>query len=145
MSEIPQQLTPEQEIKILEQQLAEKKRALETLPEVKKPEKQLFHEVVREHMETIRKPQDDTAKKTFVFRPSAKQTDDAKKKADDLKETEHKEQVESLVEIALSKGIVDAVETARHLNDPHLLDDFHDAIVDVYFDKLVAAREVESF
>ena len=143
MSESPSQISPEEEIKILEQQLEQKKHALEAQqPEVGKTEKDVLHDVLHENMEAIQNPQDDSQKKTSILAPTAQQTVMANSTAKDLQETDHQQQIHALVEIAISKGLVDAVETARHMGNPHLLDDFHDAVVDSYYQKILEHRGI---
>lgn len=140
----------EEEIRALEEKLAARKvvegeHGTASLRE----EKEVFRDVLREHVES--------AKEIVEQRASAEQVDSssvpssappfdyvaqAKQKADDLREKAHHEQVEALVEIALTKGILAAVNVARHLGNLHLLDDFHDLLIDEYYDKLVQARKI---
>lgn len=142
--------TLEEEIRALEEKLAARKVA-----EVKqkaegsmREEKDIFRDVLHEHVES--------AKEIAEKQTTAGSTDSAnipatplfnyaarvQQKADDIREKEHHEQVEALMEIALTKGILEAVHVARHLNNPHLLDDFHDILVDEYYEKLVQARKI---
>ena len=59
-----------------------------------------------------------------------------------LQEKEHEHIIEELVAIALTKSIFSAIAVAKKLKNPHLLDDFHDALVDHYYDKLIQARKI---
>lgn len=133
----------EEELRVLEEKLAARKVGGEG-----KEEKDVFRDVLKEHVES--------AKETAEKQMAAENTDSVKtlgaplvthgahaqQKADDLREKEHHEQMEALVEIALTKGILEAVRVARHLGNKHLLDDFHDILVDEYYDKLIQARKV---
>ena len=138
--------TLEAEIRALEEKLAARKQVEGNARE----EKEVFRDVLKEHIEGAR----EHAGQNMETNGEVEQAGDAvfpplqtnvvlhKQKADDLKEQEHHEQVEALVEIALAKGILEAVAVARHLQNPHLLDDFHDALVDEYYEKLLQAREL---
>ncbi len=44
-------------------------------------------------------------------------------------EDEHKKKTAALLQLANDKGVLNAVSVAKNLNDPHLEDDFHDALV----------------
>lgn len=50
---------------------------------------------------------------------------------------EHHEQIQGLVDIAFQKGLDHAIEVAGKLNNPHLLDEFHDILIDELYNKLV--------
>ncbi len=53
----------------------------------------------------------------------------AKKVEDMFVEKQHQGQVMELMQIAQSKGILNAVSIINHIKDPHLKDEFHDALV----------------
>ena len=131
----------EEELRVLEEKLAARK-------EEGKEEKDVFRDVLREHVESAK---EDAEKQVAAESADSANTPPplpsshiahARQSADDLREKEHHEQVEALVEIALTKGILAAVYVARHLGDLHLLDDFHDMLVDEYYDKVIQARKV---
>lgn len=146
---MPEEMWPslKEEIHALEAKLAEKKHALETEGVPAQPEKDVFREVLREHIEGVKEqavpsvPIPSPAAPVPATSQSANLA--AKAEADRIREEEHHKQIESLVQIAVTKGIINAVSVARHLGNPHLMDDFHDALVDEYYDKLVAARVIE--
>lgn len=52
-------------------------------------------------------------------------------------------EVETLIQIAFEKGIVAAINAAKAKNDPHLLDDFHDALIDRFYQELVKAGKIK--
>lgn len=58
-------------------------------------------------------------------------------------EKQHEPEIEALIQIAFDKGIAAAIEAAKAKNDPHLLDDFHDALIDRFYQKLVEAKIIE--
>ena len=63
---------------------------------------------------------------------------------DPLAGLDHREQIEELAAIAFSKGIVEAVTIARRANDPHILDEFHDTLVDRLYEYLVQEGVIET-
>lgn len=144
IQELPKTL--EAEIAELERKLAARKEA--ALGGDNKEEKELFREVLKEHVESAKEVVHEakTDQPAFSSSTPASSSHDyaaqTKGKADEIREKEHREQIEALVDIALTKGVLDAVAVARHLGNPHLLDDFHDMLVDEYYDKLLQARKL---
>lgn len=55
--------------------------------------------------------------------------DDVKKKSIALEKEEHDDQINELMAIAGEKGIFSALKVVRGLQNPHLLDDFHDHLI----------------
>ncbi len=122
----------EQEIRALEQRLEEKKRALAEQGTVARPEKEIFRDVVREHMEFaapsavppvshVKAPLPPVAGQSAV-------QDDA---------------VQNLVAQALSGSIASAMDRA-YRESPYLVDALHDRLVDEYYDKLLALRKIDA-
>ena len=135
-------ISPEEEVRRLEQMLEEKKRELAGRAENVPEEKEIFREVLRGHIEEVRKSPSEGAS---VVMPSVSHllTDDLGMKAVALqKEEEREKQVRVLIEIALTKSIQAAVKVAQSAT-PYLLDELHDHLVDDYYDKLVALRKVK--
>lgn len=58
-------------------------------------------------------------------------------------EIQHTPEIEALIQIAFEKGIGEAIKAAKAKNDPHLLDDFHDALIDRFYQKLVEAGKIK--
>jgi len=52
-------------------------------------------------------------------------------------------QVKALCDIAFDKGLDTAIEEAKKLNSPYILDEFHDALVDELYKKMVEAGKLE--
>lgn len=127
-----------EEIKALETILREKKRELEVKGE-RQDEKELIKEVVREHVERAaempRAPSASAQPPPSSLTPS--EPPQPQPADDPLAGLDHREQIEELATIAFSKGIVEAVNIARRANNPHLLDEFHDALVDRLYEYLV--------
>lgn len=58
-------------------------------------------------------------------------------------EKQHAPEIEALVQIAFEKGLIAAINAAKAKNDPHLLDDFHDALIDQFYQELVKAGKIK--
>ena len=129
------EISPEDEIRLLEAKLAIKKRELEERGEIKH-EKEVFKEVLKEHIETVRPVTGDTAS---GVKPVI--SDSALKTAQKIKDDEQESQLEHLLQIALGESLLRAVHIAEALG-PYMLDLLHDTLVDKYYDKLVAARRI---
>jgi len=131
----------EEELRVLEEKLAARKME-------GKEEKEVFRDVLREHIESAK----ESVEKQIIIEPadsanvpgapSFNYAAHARQKADDTREQEHHDQVAALVEIALTKGVLAAVQAARHWGNAHLLDDFHDMLIDEYYEKLIQARKI---
>ncbi|MBI2640314.1 MAG: hypothetical protein HYW91_00290 [Candidatus Sungbacteria bacterium] len=133
----------EEEILELERKLEEKKRELAESGAAPVEEKEVFREVLREHVEEAR-PQA-PGEGPAVLAPSVTHVlaDDLKKKADEVKKKElREEQVRELIEFALTRTINDAVKVAERAT-PWLLDELHDHLVDDYYEKLVQLRKLK--
>ncbi|OIP77534.1 MAG: hypothetical protein CO002_03895 [Candidatus Portnoybacteria bacterium CG_4_8_14_3_um_filter_44_10] len=52
-------------------------------------------------------------------------------------------QVKFLCDLAFQKGLDFAIQTARNLDNPYVLDAFHDALVDELYKRLVTERKIE--
>lgn len=129
----------QEEIRALEQRLEQKKReAGET--EKDAPEKEMFREVLKEHIESVRRPPSAPVPSLPTDAAAAKPA----AKADDQAKSEREEEIRALVELALTKSVEDAVRIAEK-ESPYLLDELHDHLVDEYYDKLVALRKIQVF
>ena len=69
--------------------------------------------------------------------PAAIPKEEAKIKASELKLLGEEEQIKHLSDLAFHKGIGHAVEVAQNLDNPYLLDKFHDTVVDRLYQELV--------
>ncbi len=138
MAEIEQRgfANPEEEIRELERRLEEKKRALSEAGAEIPHEKEVFRDVLKEHIEDIRRTPGEHA---GIPPPPPKKDDsgDFKKVKEELTED-----VRILVEIALTKSIEEAVRTAERAKSPYLLDELHDHLIDDFYDKLVSLRKI---
>ncbi len=73
--------------------------------------------------------------KNATYTASQQQT--VQQQVQKLKDEPKERQIELLVQMAFDKGIVEAVEIAKNLKSPYLLDEFHDTLVDNLYNKLV--------
>ena len=131
---MPQPESAQEQIKWLQEQLEAKQQELTRAGE-QKHERDVLKEVVR----------DISAEKIFPGDPSLTvplSNDDTTQKAQELQEKEHEHIIKELVAMALTKGIFSAIAVAKKLKNPHLLDDFHNALVDHYYDALVQSRKI---
>lgn len=136
-------VSPEEEILELERKLEEKKRELAERGAPPAEEREVFREVLREHVEEARPQAPGEA--PAISAPSVTHVlaDDLKKKADEIKKKElREEQVRELIEFALTRTINDAVKVAERAT-PWLLDELHDHLVDDYYEKLVQLRKLK--
>lgn len=117
----------EVEIAELEKQLAEKKQELEDKKEVKH-EKEIIKEIIKEKTET---PAPSTIKPVASSQKAIVKTVKA------LKGEKKERQVQLLTDLAFQKGVIHATEVARNLDDPYILDEFHDTLVDELYQYLV--------
>lgn len=87
-------------------------------------EKEILKEAVSENIQTVQPVSDDQQQITA-------QT------AQQIKEEPKERQIKLLTDLAFKKGLSHSVEVARRLDNPYLLDEFHDVIVDELYNKLV--------
>jgi len=60
-----------------------------------------------------------------------------------IKKLEKNQQLKSLVDMAFGKGVAHAVEVVRNLENPYLMDEFHDVLVDELHKTLVEKGKLE--
>ena len=53
------------------------------------------------------------------------------------------EKLQHLVNLAFEQGLLMAIDHARKMNDPYLLDAFHDVLADKLYQELVAQHKLE--
>ena len=77
-----------------------------------------------------------------TFQPTQQQA--AVQNAKQISSQPKEKQVYLLTELAFDKGIPHAIEVARRLDNPYLLDEFHDALVDELYNKLVETGKLKA-
>ncbi len=137
------EISAEEEVRALEEKLAEKKRELaqrETETPSDAHEKEMLREVLREHIEDVRRSTPHPVSPPDIsslpqMQPSVTPS------SGDAADFERNEQLRALIETALSKSVATAVREAEALS-PYLLDELHDHLVDQYYEKLVQLRKI---
>lgn len=64
--------------------------------------------------------------------------------ADEIKKFPANQQVGALVALAFEKSLGEAIKVARHIDNPAILDEFHDILIDRYYKALVEKRKFKS-
>lgn len=134
----------EDEIRELEQKLAEKKRVLAEGGATPREEKEVFREVMREHigekMPSSSLPASPPVSKLSAGAPLMPGIAPIRNAADDVA---REAKVAALVERAMTTSIEAAVRAAQ-AESPYLVDALHDRLADEYYDKLIQLRKLES-
>lgn len=133
-------VSPEEEIRELERKLEEKKREaavrqLAEKGEAKPEEKEMLREVLKERIGALKQPPVSPQPLTPTPLPPAGQP------ADGLAHP-REEDTRALIEIALTRGIAEAVKIAER-DSPYMLDELHDHLVDDYYEKLIQLRKLK--
>lgn len=143
-------ITPEEEIRALEAKLAEKKRehaaagGAPTETDAPRAEKEIFREVMAEHMAKSRPTTTATPADNTLIAPAPPVGGAAPSSAADAAAAAAREQkLASLVEYALTHTIESAVSRAEK-ETPYLIDELHDRLADKYYEKLVQLRKLEA-
>lgn len=128
---------PEAEIAELSRLLEEKKKAFEAQGE-QKEHKEIFQEVFSEkYKEALPPPSGGGLGGSVTSAPRAMASDDPQHKV------LHEQQLQALVDFALTHGLMNAVARANR-ETPWLLDALHDRLADEYYQKLVQAKEIKA-
>ena len=120
------------EIKELEAKLEAKKREM-AASGTEAPEKHIFKAVVREH----------TGHETAPTQPGSLSPSSGSQAAGaPILSPADEQKIDELVTHAFTKGIPAAIEEARKMNVPFLVDMLHDRLADEYYQKLLEARKL---
>jgi hypothetical protein len=126
----------EQEILELEKKLAAKRASL--TPEAPKPLEQVLE---TEQAATKKFVQPDPQKISAPLTPPVIQK--AKDEAEAFRGMEKNQQLKGLVDLAFQKGVIYAAEVVRNLDNPYLMDEFHDTLADHLHKELVEKGKLE--
>ena len=140
MAEYTKEKTPEEEIRELEKKLEAKKQELAEKGMAAAPEKEVFREVLKTHIEEARVSPREAAPPLAGGTPTG---GTQPQKTDDRQKEERARKLAALIEFALAKTIRGAVGAAES-ESPYLLDELHDHLVDEYYEKLVALRKIDT-
>ena len=137
-----QTMSPEEEIKKLEQQLEQKKRELAKTETTPQEEKEMLREVLKEHIETLRPAAPSAAPTPPPVMPAPMPPAPADTQAHIKQGEQDQATVRLLVEKAMTGTIEDAVREAEKIS-PYMVDELHDHLVDDMYDKLVSLRKIK--
>ena len=79
-------------------------------------------------LESEKMVQDKLEKEIKTMQVSPQMQDDAKHKAQKIKDLDEKGKIMRLLQLVDEKGVAFAVQTARKMKDPYILDIFHDVL-----------------
>lgn len=121
-----------EEIKVLKERIERLEAQIE---KEKIPEKK--EEIVKREIKTYLKE----LQKTPSFAPPVATRDEVK----EIEKFSRGEQVGALISLAFEKGLPKAVSIAKALKNPAILDEFHDTLVDLYYQTLVEKGIIKPF
>lgn len=116
------------EIKELKERLEKIENQLEKEIKSEEEKEQLMKQEIKDYFEELHKQS--------PFVPSLSDQDEAK----EIASFEPNQQIGALINLVFQKGLPKAISVVRALNNPALLDEFHDILVDYYFEILVKKR-----
>lgn len=103
-------------------------------PEVKElspeKEKEILKEALSQHIERI---QPITRAQQQTITQAAQQ----------IKDQPKERQIQLLINLAFEKSVIEAIEVARGLDNPYLVDELHDTLIDELYNKLVEEGKLE--
>ncbi|MDO8529968.1 MAG: hypothetical protein Q7S10_00965 [bacterium] len=116
-------MTDEEKKELLPQTSEEVKsqEAGESLPAEQEP--------LREERATDKTAEKELRKKIEEMHLDPKLQQQSKAQADDIKSLAQKEKLETLLKSAKNKGVIYAIHVAKSMDDPYILDTFHDMLV----------------
>ncbi len=126
-------------IKISPEELAELKARIEKL------EAKLERKEMAKERETKIKAEIKSFIKEMSQKPSFAPPVQTRDEAKEIEKFSRPEQVGALVNLAFEKGISYAVKVAMELQNPAILDEFHDTLVDKYYQYLVEQNVIKPF
>lgn len=121
----------QEEVVELEKRLAEKKKELAEKKEGDRHDKELIKEIIKEKVEVPK------SVKVTPLAPAVPPPKVVAKKAKELTGEKKERQIQLLTDLAFEKGVIHATEVAQKLDDPYILDEFHDTLVDELYKHLV--------
>jgi hypothetical protein len=128
----PEKAVPEKEAPKMETpEIAELKKRIEKL------ETQLEKEKAPEEKERIVKQEIKTYLQKLQKMPSFAAPKVVRDEAKEIAKFPTTQQVGTLVSLVFDKGLHQAISVARALNNPAILDEFHDILVDRYYQILI--------
>lgn len=103
---------------------------------IKKLESRLEKEKSSENKERAVKQEIKTCLEEWQQTPSFASSLDVRDESKEIAEFEFSQQVGTIVSLVFEKGLSEAISVAREINNPAVLDELHDALVDRYYKML---------
>jgi len=129
------EIKPEKEIPAAEYpEIKELKQRLEKL------EAQLKKERIPEEKEKMVKQEIKSYLQELQQTPAFAPPPATRDEAEEIAKFEPDQQVGSLVSLVFEKGLLEAISVARALDNPAILDEFHDTLVDCYYEILLEKK-----
>jgi hypothetical protein len=130
-----------QEIEELERQLAEKKAAINIESGAGRIEKHI--EISRENLSEVQSPVIATTQQTAAFADNETKKKEIQQDIRSIVNMDETRKIDTLVAIALEKGISHSIEVANSLQDPYILDTLHDKLLGELHDRLVKENKLK--
>ena len=108
---------------------------------VEKLEAQLKKEKIPEEKEKIVKQEIKSYLRELQQMPSTAAPLATRDEANEIKKFPASQQVGVLISLVFEKGLPQAISVARALNNPAILDEFHDILIDRYY-KILIEKEI---
>jgi len=124
----------EREPQIEESEIKELKTRIERL------EGQLEREKTPEEKEKLVKKEIKDYLQELQETPSGASPVNLRDEADEIKKFPSSQQVGALISLVFDKGLKKAIAVARELDNPAILDEFHDVLVDRYYQELIKRK-----
>ncbi len=70
-------------------------------------------------------------------------TEEEKKSIQEIKNLPRQKQLETLINIALWRGLSQSIKIARSLNNAYILDEFHDTLIDKLYKELLSRGQLK--
>lgn len=121
------EIKPGEEIGILKERL-EKLEARLSKEQVPVEKEKAVKEEIKNYLQEIQQ--------TPSFASPVKTRDEAQ----EISGFEPNQQVGALVSLVFQKGLTQAISVAREIDNPAILDEFHDTLVDRYYEELVKKK-----
>ncbi|PIR71844.1 MAG: hypothetical protein CO145_00155 [Candidatus Nealsonbacteria bacterium CG_4_9_14_3_um_filter_37_13] len=115
----------------------EQPEVLELRERIEKLEAQLEREKVPEEKEKMVKQEIKSYLQELQKTPSFAPPPATRDEAEEIAKFESSQQVGALVSLVFEKGLLEAISVANALDNPAILDEFHDTLVDRYYERLI--------
>ncbi len=121
----------------------EQPEVLELRERIEKLESQLEREKIPVEKEKIVKQEIKSYLRELQQAPTFATPPSTRDEAEEIEELEPDQQVGALISLVFEKGLPKAISVARNLENPAILDEFHDILVDRYYQMLIEKEVLE--